>query len=254
MFKVMVYEIQYLLGVHLINNQIIEYKLNLEQLSILNVVDLNENEIIRPITYQINQDYFSIAVRHDMKTFIILFSIQKTSLKLINTIQIGRDSFFFHEQYLIYYDKEDILIMFNMANFEIQIENVHLFKSHKQSFNFNIVPINSNESSISLQFTLRHYNKCYQLQKKTNNASLYYSFHNKTKIYPTNYFYGPIDTLKLLENDKFQIEGPLVVSKVSLDAEEGKIYTMNLNTIFRLSISEFYTQYFKIILFYYSIN
>ncbi|CAK57065.1 unnamed protein product (macronuclear) [Paramecium tetraurelia] len=231
-FQLKISHTYYMFGVHLIKNQIIEYKLDLEQLSILKVVDLRENEIIRPIEYQINENYFSIGVRNDMKTYILLFAIQKQqSLKLLNTIQIARDSFFFQKQYLIYYDKEDNLMIFNMADFEIQIENVRQFKSQRTSFNFNVFIIHFKQISIY----------CYELLKTTNNASLYYSFQNKTKILPTKYFQGPIDTLKILENDIFQIEGPLLVSKVSLEVEEAKVYTINLSTIFTK------TKYFRII-------
>ncbi|CAD8203966.1 unnamed protein product [Paramecium pentaurelia] len=205
---------QYILGVHIIDNQIIQYYFDQEQISKISSLNLDEYQFIRPLKYQINTQYFAIACRNQTKTFVLIFEITITkSPKLIKVIEISRIYFFFKEYQLFYYNSEDEIKIFNMLNFEIQLENYIPNKNEiveKTKVTFQIISANKSDPRINLGFILKSYNQCYQLFQKSNNFSINI---NQQNIITSNYFYGPIESLKIEYNDKVHINGPLLLQQ-----------------------------------------
>ncbi|CAK78556.1 unnamed protein product (macronuclear) [Paramecium tetraurelia] len=210
--------------------------LDQEQLLILNIFKLTDYEIIRPLKYQINDQYFSLGVSYGSKSFILLFAIKNLfPLQLINNIQIGRLNFLLLEQYLLYQDQNDVLILFNFAEFEVQIDNFQSENITERQYNFHVVPIDSKNSPLNLSFTLQYYNNCYKLISKSKHALLNYSKNNTTQIQTSKYFFGPIDQLTIVEKENFRIDGPLILSELTLSdniPKEFKIKTIEQEKIF----------------------
>ncbi|CAD8107049.1 unnamed protein product [Paramecium primaurelia] len=221
---------QYILGVHFIDNQIVQYSFDQKQISKISSLNLDEYQFIRPLKYQINTEYFAIACRNQTKTYVLIFEITRTkSPKLIKVIEISRTYFFFKEYQLFYYNSEDEIKIFNMLNFEIQLENYIPNKNEiveKTKVTFQIISANKSDPRINLGFILKSYNQCYQLFQKSNNFSINI---NQQNIITSNYFYGPIESLKIEYNDQVHINGPLLLQQW--------IYQNNQNRIKKILIS-----------------
>ncbi|CAD8105111.1 unnamed protein product [Paramecium sonneborni] len=207
----------YILGIHLIKNQIIEQIFNGYQILTLKKINLDNYEIIRPLFYQIDNEYFAIATRNSSKTFIIVFVIQnRLLLKQIKTIEIGRVQFFFQDQYLFFYDQGDKIQKFNMRDFEISLEINSSWQnsliSHEQIF-FQVIPIDTKADRINLEIKIQIYNECFQLFQKNNHVLLKYKKEKNFRININDYIFGPIDNIQIINNDNFSIKGPLLLSE-----------------------------------------
>ncbi|CAD8082499.1 unnamed protein product [Paramecium sonneborni] len=83
--KLMIKDFYYFLGLHLYNNDIIEHYFDLEQISIFNNYTLLGYELIRPLKYEIQNQYLAIGIKNGSDKFIQVFEIYFTKpFKLVN--------------------------------------------------------------------------------------------------------------------------------------------------------------------------
>ncbi|CAD8108325.1 unnamed protein product [Paramecium sonneborni] len=231
----------YILGVHLINNLIIEQILIEDQISILNKIDLNDYEIIRPLEYQINYyyNYLAIATKKLTKTYILLFAVSiKFPLKQYKIIEIGRVQFFFVQEFLFYYDQDDNIYKYNTKDFEIQIDNLLLEQNdltNIKQIQFQIIPINSNDSIMNVEISIKSYNECFKLLKKQNDVLLKFISQKELKFNINDYIYGPINNVQIINNNHIKIQGPMLLYEIINNQEilkDAKLQTINLGSQF----------------------
>ncbi|CAD8152434.1 unnamed protein product [Paramecium octaurelia] len=191
---------QYLLGVHLIKNLITDYIFDIQQVSELSSINLDNYELIRPLKYQINSKYLALAALSQTKTYVLIFEIRITRpLLLVKVIQINRIEFFFSGDQLFYYNFEGEIKIYNLQYFEFQlldsIEHDKIAMKETKS-----------DPAISLGFTLKGYNECQKLFQKSNHSSI---DSTQQQIIPSKYFYGSIDLLKIEGSNGTNILEPL---------------------------------------------
>ncbi|CAD8108337.1 unnamed protein product [Paramecium sonneborni] len=221
----------YILGIHQTNNQIIDHYFDFVQIEILYKVNLDDYNLIKPLQYQIATKHIAIACQKENKIFALIFEIRIIKpLKLLKIIQISKNNFFFSEENFFYYDSFGEIIIINILNFDIQLENpVPQQSDHvtNTEISFQIISTIQTEPVVNLRFQLKFYNECFGLFQKSDHFQLNQSTNNQPKILISNYFFGPIDQIKIVDNDKTQIYGPLLLSDDKNDLKEIMIENIN---------------------------
>ncbi|CAD8097015.1 unnamed protein product [Paramecium primaurelia] len=234
MKKIIVRGLQYYLAVHLNFNNIIEYFYDLDHLSIFNNQTLDEYQIIRPLRYQMNSQYFALAGKNGIKNYILIYAIYISKpIKLINVIKTNRLQFFFKDNDLIYYDDKDEIMILSLTNFFVQITKIFpLDKDNsmtKRNFTFYIVPLNKQQSNFEIEFEVRSSNLCQQIYNRNNILQVKFSISNNIAFNIQDYFDGPINRIKILNNDNIIIKGPILLSENLINQQE--IGSINITKI-----------------------
>ncbi|CAD8103772.1 unnamed protein product [Paramecium sonneborni] len=209
----------FILGIHLKYNQIIIYHFDFQQLQILYNLQLGDYEIIRPLNYDINEQYLAIASRKEKKNFVLIFEIRFTkSLKLIKILEISKFIFFFNSGKFFYYNSKDEITIFNFSDFEIQLENLvqqEMEDISKQVISFSIIQTSQTDPILNITFTINIYDECYRLFPKKSNYLMNYSQYQLQKIIISDFFHGVIDSIKIQDDNVTQIFGPLLLSEIT---------------------------------------
>ncbi|CAK89680.1 unnamed protein product (macronuclear) [Paramecium tetraurelia] len=220
------------LGVHQINNQLNSYYFDLLEISEVYSFNLDNYKLIRPIKYQINTRYLALASLSQNKTYILIFEIRlRKPLMLVKVIQTSRIEFFFQGHKLFYYNFEDEVMIYNLEYFEFQFQDPIEYNeiAIKTNVTFQIISETKSNPAISLGFTLKGYNKCYQLFQKSNHSSI---DSTQKQIIPSKYFYGSIDRLKIEDSEETDIIGPLIfIEWVYDNIQERRIKKIDIGPI-----------------------